>query len=73
MNPHYPHAHPRYGFEFGSARVTRMAHIEGRYHVMAVDTPHRHVQVAVSPTGRSVRVWMDGVELGPDTDREATP
>ena len=63
-NPHYKHANPRYGFEFGAARVTRMAFIEGRYHVLGIDTPQRHVQVAVSPTGRSVRVWIDGQELG---------
>lgn len=61
-NRHYEHAHPRYGFEFGAARVTRMSHVEGRYHVIALDTPHRHVQIAVSPTGRSVRVWIDGDE-----------
>lgn len=62
-NRHYDHYQRRFGFEFGKARVTRMAHVEGRYHVIAVDTPHRHVQLAVSPTGRSVRVWVDGKEL----------
>jgi hypothetical protein len=62
VNHHYEHASPDYGFEFGASRVTRMAHIEGRYHVIAVDTPYRHVQIAISPTGRSVRVWVDGSE-----------
>ncbi len=62
-NPHYDVAGAdKYGFGFGAAKVTRMAHIEGRYHVIAIDTPHRHVQVAVSPTGQSVRVWIDGEE-----------
>lgn len=61
-NRHFPSADPKYGFEWGAGRVTRMAHIEGRYHVLAVDTPHRHVQIGISPTGRSVRVWVDGTE-----------
>ena len=62
-NRHYEHAEPQYGFEWGKARVTRMAHIKDRYHVICLDTPHRHVQLAVSPTGRSVRVWIDGEEV----------
>lgn len=62
-NGHYDGFQERWGFEFGAARVTRVAHVEGRYHVIGVDTPHRHVQVAVSPTGRAVRVWVDGKEL----------
>jgi hypothetical protein len=62
-NRHYEHADPRYGFEFGTARVTRVSHIEDRYHVIGLDTPHRHVQIAVSPTGRSVRVWIDDKEV----------
>ena len=63
-NPHYDFPGlPRYGFEFGAAKVTRMSHIEGRYHVVAVDTPYRQLQVAVSPTGRTVRVWLDGEEF----------
>jgi hypothetical protein len=70
VNHHYEYADPRFGFEFGAARVTRMAHIDGRYHVMCIDTPTRHVQVAVSPTGRSVRVWMDGREAAWDEEKE---
>ena len=62
-NGHYAHANPIYGFEFGAARVTRMAHIEGRYHVIALDTPFKNVQLAVSPTGRSVRIWIDHEEV----------
>jgi hypothetical protein len=62
-NGHYDHFEPRWGFEYGAAHVTRMAYVEGRYHVLAVDTPYRHVQIGVSPTGRSVRVWMDGQEF----------
>ena len=64
-NHHYKFADPKYGFEWGAAKVTRLAHIDGRYHVMAVDTPHRHVQIGVSPTGRAVRVWIDGKEVKP--------
>jgi len=63
VNGHYDYFEERWGFAYGAAHVTRMSHVEGRYHVLAVDTPQRHVQIAVSPTGRSVRVWIDGAEL----------
>lgn len=63
MNRYYEHAHPRFGFEFGAARVTRVAHQEGRYHVIGLDTPYRHLQIAISPTGRSVRIWIDHQEV----------
>ncbi len=62
-NGHFDHFESRYGFAFGAARVTRVSHIEGRYHVVGLDTPYRHVQLAVSPSGRSVRVWIDGEEV----------
>lgn len=61
-NSRYAHFDARYGSEFGAARITRVG-AAGRYHVLDVDTPYRNVQIAVSPTGRSVRVWIDGVEL----------
>jgi hypothetical protein len=62
-NRHYDFFEERWGFRYGAANVTRVSHVEGRYHVIGIDTPHRHVQVGVSPTGRSVRVWVDGEEL----------
>jgi hypothetical protein len=30
----------------------------------------RHVQVSVSPKGRSARVWVDGVEIPPRKDSD---
>lgn len=62
-NPHYEHFEERWGFQFGKANVTRMAHVEGKYHVIAVDTPDHHVQIGISPTGRAVRIWKDNEEL----------
>lgn len=32
----------------------------------------RHVQVTVSPTGRSARVWVDGVEILPPDRKSST-
>lgn len=34
----------------------------GAYEVIDLDVGDRHVQVSVSPTGRSVRVFVDGTE-----------
>lgn len=56
-----------YGFHWGVMNVTRMAWFRPRpnqeHYVLGVDTPHHKLQVSVSKTGRSVRVWRDGVEL----------
>jgi hypothetical protein len=68
-NAHYDHFESRWGFEYGAAHVTRLTHIDGRYHVIAIDTPDHHLQIAVSPTGRAVRVWRDGDELAPPVRR----
>ena len=54
----------RYGFQWGPAEVTRMAHIEGRGRVIGVRTPHDSIQVYVTEKGRSIRVWRGNVELG---------
>ncbi len=62
-NPHWKFADPMYGFRFGAAVIQRIAHIEGRYHVLGLDTPYRHVQIGISSTGRAVRVWIDGKEI----------
>lgn len=50
-----------FGFNWGVAEVTRMAEIRG-IKVIALKTPHHNLQISVSPTGRSVRVWLDGAE-----------
>ncbi len=72
-NGHYDHFDLRWGFKYGAANVTRVAYIEGRYHVLGIDTPYRRVQIGVSPTGRSVRVWVDGREMAvlPGGDKTA--
>jgi hypothetical protein len=52
------------GFMQGAAKVQPLS--EGpRYDVITVDTQFRHVQIGVSPTGRVVRVWVDGEEALP--------
>jgi hypothetical protein len=51
-----------YGFNWGPAKVFRVfQHRERR--ILAVETGHRRIQISISPTGRSVRVWRDGKEL----------
>ena len=62
MNKHFPHADPKYGFKYGAGIIQRICHVEGRYHVLGIDTPYRHVQIGISPSGKSVRVWVDGEE-----------
>lgn len=37
----------------------------GRYHVVNVDAGNRHVEVTISPTGRSVHVYVDGQRVAP--------
>ena len=51
-----------YGFTWGPAEVTRMAEIKG-LRILRVATDQRDLQISVSLTGRSVRVWRDGKEL----------
>ena len=57
----------RYGFRWGPMRVERMSHLalrKGReFFSVSVETDYHHVEVYVSRTGRSVRVWRDGKEL----------
>ena len=57
-----------YGFVWGAAEVERMASLPGGSRVIAVYTEvgnkrKRRLEIYVSPTGRSVRVWRDGKEL----------
>jgi len=52
-----------YGFEFGSAKVTRCASDDKKgWVVIAVDTPKGHHQVYVTKTGK-VRVFTEKKEL----------
>jgi hypothetical protein len=46
-----------YGFKWGPMEVTR-ACSDDRYHTILLKTDHREVQIHVSPTGRSVRVYQ---------------
>lgn len=50
----------RWGFIWGGiVEVTRVMQYRGS-RVIRLKTPHRDVEICVSPTGRSVRVWIDG-------------
>ena len=51
-----------YGFEWCGIKVTRLAEIDAR-HVIGVKTDKHDINIYVSKTGRSVRVWKDGKEL----------
>ena len=57
----------RYGFRWGPMLVERATHLALRKgwenFVVSVKTDHHDVEVYVSRTGRSVRVWRDGKEL----------
>jgi len=57
-----------YGFTWGQVKVERLISVEpkkgrGTYRVLSVDTEHSKLEITVSPTGRSVRVFRDGKEL----------
>lgn len=55
-----------YGFQWGPATVERLAVCErgnGLYRVLQISTGRRRLDVYISPTGRSVRVFSDGREL----------
>ena len=43
--------------------VERIVPPAGEAHAFDVQHYRRNVEVYVSPTGRSVRVWVDGVEV----------
>lgn len=56
-----------YGFHWGPMVVTRLIHAvrgDRENYVLGVKTDYHDVEVAVSRTGRSVRVWIDGTEVG---------
>lgn len=43
--------------------VERIVPPAGEEYAYTVDRWRKRVEVAVSPTGRSVRVWVDGVQV----------
>lgn len=47
----------------GNRGERRIVPPAGEDHAFTVTDWARRVQVSVSPTGRSVRVWVDGVEV----------
>jgi hypothetical protein len=46
-------------------------HRGGTYHQLNIQSEGRKIEVTVSPTGRSVRVFVDGVEARTPVDGEA--
>lgn len=62
----------QYGFRWGQLVVQRwMTHVNrrGTARLLGILTDHHELQVHVSPTGRSVRVWLDHVELKPEVTK----
>ena len=53
--PHTDHVE-RYGFRYGPAEVTRLAHIPGRGYWLAIETDHKTLEVHVSESGRRITV-----------------
>jgi prolyl-tRNA editing enzyme YbaK/EbsC (Cys-tRNA(Pro) deacylase) len=43
-------------------RVVNIDQRRGDYEVVFIDAGDRHVQVTVSPTGRSIQVYVDGMK-----------
>lgn len=55
-----------YGFGWGPMRVVRYASFQrptGLCRVLGIEVGKKRLHVYVSPTGRSVRVYLDGKEL----------
>jgi hypothetical protein len=60
----------QYGFTWGPMDVVRYMEYRGR-RVLGVETNgKRRLEVAVSPKGNNIRVWLDGKELLPTTERD---
>lgn len=49
-----------YGFTWGPAKVERACELPGERRVITVTTDHRTLDIYVSRTGRSVRVFEHG-------------
>jgi hypothetical protein len=63
----------RYGFKYGAATVTRLTDHNGYVAIRVEGTGGNGVDVHVSPTGRSVRVFKDGRVLRAAKMRELRP
>lgn len=57
----------RYGFEWGPSKIERTATINGT-RILRIVTEHRELEIAISPTGRSVRAFLDGKKLTAQED-----
>jgi len=55
-----------YGFDWGPMEVTRMIVTTKGDRLLGVKSGSHSLQIAVSPKGRSVRVWLDGKRLVPE-------
>jgi hypothetical protein len=59
----------RCGFVWGPVEVTRLTRIErsnGKYHILRIND----LEIYVSPTGRTTRVFRNGEELKSDAAKE---
>lgn len=57
-----------FGFTWGPLQVRRIAAFKlgkGKAYILGVSTNHHQVEIYVSETGRSVRVFIDGQECKP--------
>lgn len=65
--PHDNNHDDQYGFRWGPVRIIRYAIFDrptGLCRVIGIDSDKApRIQIYVSPTGRSVRVYRDGKEL----------
>lgn len=55
-----------FGFRWGQIEVTRMSSVarhNGVYRCVQVKTDHSAVDIYVSPTGRSIRIFKNGKEI----------
>lgn len=52
-----------WGFRWGPMTVTRLMVYRDRSWLLGIKTAYHDVEIRVSRTGRSVRVFKDGVEL----------
>lgn len=52
----------QYGFRWGQLDVVRLAEFKGT-RALSIRSDFGSIEVYVSPTGRSIRVWRDGDEL----------
>lgn len=57
-----------FGFDWGPISVERAVYDAklGRVLIVRVPSEHHRVEIAVSPKGRSVRVWLDGQRMSVD-------